>query len=523
MRSESYSPLLRRVILPLTLFLVIVAGIEAYVHVKFHPRFWEKTLWLLHDPFRGEPFDRMVTYIKLRHLEDLDPDIVSVGDSSGFFSVQPNIVQRYLGGKTYLNLSTGANQAFDGYYGIAEYMLRRSKRLKTVVLHMQSTLLPSDAVFKKADLAPIVRRNLVGRYADLIPPSAALSYVTKEQAFEWRTVRPGDPMLNHMVALEFEAIVALTRGWEPEHDVRFDRVGGKQRFFPDQLGDWRAQLGLTEPSAIKKTLAEFAQMVRSYGATLVIVFLPMADTNVRPNQNADIAQIRLQEFSRANPDVRFLMPLIETFGAEKFGGYNHISREYTNLSSKRLGLALRDYLDHPDEQRLFRPAPIPYFGHEVVVESISPLADLDPRAAVDAAMALYMYTVTADEKYAALMSNRVIQELGQEDSFSPMIAETRGRNAELAGRGISTHVDVAGLSASPVRVQGVRYCGKGEPTWVHVAGTIGFRYTQLPSLDTVEPVFWPKASHILIPLIREDGKWKFDGYCAEASVTVARR
>ena len=509
--------------LPLALFLAIALTIEAGIQAQFHPGFWDKTLWFLHDPFRGEPFDRMVIATKLRHLENLDPEIISVGDSSGFFSLQPNIVERYLGGKTYVNLSTGANQAFDGYYGIAEYMLRRGKRLKTVVLHLYPGLMPSDAVFEKADLAPILRRNLVGRYVGLTPPSAALSYETKAQVFEWRTIHPGDPMLNHKVALEFEAIVGQTRGWEPEHDVRFDRVAERAHFYPDQRGDWRARFGMTEPSAIKNTFTEFARMVRSHGATLVIVFGPVADVIVVPDANADIAQIRLEEFSRANPDVRFLTPLIETFGAEKFGMWNHISREYTNLSSKRLGLALRDYLDRPDEQRLFRPAPIPYFGHEVRVEPVSPLADLDPRAAIDAAMALYMYTVTADEKYAALMSTRVIQELGQEDSFSPMIAETRGRNAELAGRGISTHVDVAGLSASPVRVQGVRYCGKGEPVWVHVAGTIGFRYTQLPKLDTVEPVSWPQASHILIPLIREDGKWKFDGYCAEASVTVARR
>jgi hypothetical protein len=53
-------------------------------------------------------------------LAEARPDIISVGDSSGFHSVQPTIVNRYTHGLKYVNLNIGSNQAFDGYKAIAD-------------------------------------------------------------------------------------------------------------------------------------------------------------------------------------------------------------------------------------------------------------------------------------------------------------------------------------------------------------------------------------------------------------------
>src|SRR5205823_4346972 len=129
-------------IAPIAFGLCFVALVELGIHLKYHPTFWEKTTWLLHDPYRGEHFDRVIVAEKLSNLLDLDADIISVGDSSGFFSLQPTIVNRYLHGLKYVNLSTGANQAYDGYRAIAEFALRRSPNIKYVVLYIFPLLVP---------------------------------------------------------------------------------------------------------------------------------------------------------------------------------------------------------------------------------------------------------------------------------------------------------------------------------------------------------------------------------------------
>ncbi|MBV9552921.1 MAG: hypothetical protein JO032_09040, partial [Alphaproteobacteria bacterium] len=147
-----------RLLLPALLAISFIAGTELSIELIYHPNFWQKTTWLLHDPYhwQGEVSDRDFLYEKLRYLESNDPEIISVGDSSGFFSIQSNIVNRYTGNHRYLSLNTGANQAFEGYKGIAEYALRRSRRIKYVVLYLFPTLLPSESVLARANLGTIL-------------------------------------------------------------------------------------------------------------------------------------------------------------------------------------------------------------------------------------------------------------------------------------------------------------------------------------------------------------------------------
>ena len=71
---------LRRVILPALCAVAIASVVEIFLYGTFHPTFWQKTTWLMHDPYRNELLDREEVYLRLSHLEDSDPDIISVGD-----------------------------------------------------------------------------------------------------------------------------------------------------------------------------------------------------------------------------------------------------------------------------------------------------------------------------------------------------------------------------------------------------------------------------------------------------------
>src|SRR5258708_7404689 len=115
------APFLRRVIFPALLAVTIAGAVELAIYAWYHPTFWQRTTWLMRDPYRGEIFDRVMLYTRLGHFEDSRPNIISVGDSSGFFALQSKIVNRYTHGVKYLSLNTGANYAYQGYKAVAEY------------------------------------------------------------------------------------------------------------------------------------------------------------------------------------------------------------------------------------------------------------------------------------------------------------------------------------------------------------------------------------------------------------------
>jgi len=133
-----------------------------------------------------------------------------------------------------VNLSTGANQAFDGYKAIAEFALQRTPSIKYVVLHMYPQLLPEDEVIRVAGLAPLLQENLISFRSWLTPPSAALAPYAKYRLFEGRRYHKGDPLSNHKVTLEFRATIEQTLGWAPEHDIPFDRFYGTTPFYSDE-------------------------------------------------------------------------------------------------------------------------------------------------------------------------------------------------------------------------------------------------------------------------------------------------
>jgi len=510
-----------RLILPVLCTIGLICAVELAIQLRYHPGFWQKTTWLMHDPYKGELFDRSELYLRLSHLEDSDPDIISVGDSSGFFSLQSTIVNRFIPGYRFLSLNTGANQAFIGYQAIAEYMLRRAKHIKYVVLYVFPQLLPQEEVIRVADLGPITENDLVSVRSYLTPPSAFLSPYAKDWFFNRLRFHFGAPPSSHMPTLQLWSTVDDALGWLPEFDVRYDRVDGRSPFYPDARSGWYDQLGLTEPSAINANLAEFENMVRSYGAQLVIAFGPISRRGLKPGDpNAPAADTALARFQREHPEVKFLFPLITRWGEEKFGMYNHISREYTFLSSERLGRALASLLRDPDAVPPFTgqfkdPGPYP----PIVAK---PLGPSDP-ILLKPALALYLHASLGDPASAELMSRRVVDLLADEPSYRDMMADTRARTASLAARGIEIGFDLSQLRAVPVEISGLPHCAdRPGVEWVQLEGSMIFTYDS-PDAHAREPVSWPHDSHIFIPTIVEGGMHRFDGYCPEPSLEAARR
>jgi hypothetical protein len=459
-------------------------------------------------------------YERLSNLEDTRPEIISVGDSSGFFGLQSTIVNRYTHGVHYLSLNTGANYAYLGYWSLVKYMLSKpNSRIKWVVIYVFPQLLPEDAIIDLAKLAPYVHDALVGPLSKLTPPSAFLSPYVKYRVFDDFSWHFRDPMLNAAYALQLRAEVKQALGWLPEFDIRADRVAGQVPFFTDTRRELLPRLGLAEPSAIYATYDSFNKMVKSYGAHLAIAFAPISERAIFPTDRYIAeAETAMARFSRENPDVKFLFPLISRWHPEKFGTVNHISREYTFLSSMRLGKALGRLVSEPDSfpayMPNYQPQPLPLIKSEITGPG-------DP-ALLESSFALYLYTQTLDEKYKRLISRRVLDLLEHDQAYQYMMEDARARLGMFAERKIEVGFDLSQMRARPLNVTGMPYCNQQPETqWVQVDGVLNFTYKSPDAVPPPEPVKWPETSHIYFQVIKEDGILKFDGYCPETGPALS--
>ena len=213
--------------------------------------------------------------------------------------------------------------------------------------------------------------------------------------------------------------------------------------------------------------------------------------------------------------MKFLFPLITRWGSEKFGMFNHISREYTFLSSERLGKALGRLVTDPNSipplQTQFKDSG-PYQPI-----TATPTGPPDP-SLVKPALAFYLYTSTADDSYRQLISKRVLDLLAAERSYQYMMADATDRARSLAKKNIKIDFDLSQLRATPVAITGLPHCNSQPGVqWVQIDGAMIFTYAS-PVSSSKEPVQWPSTSHIYIPTIVEDGVRKFDGYCPEPSM-----
>src|SRR5438132_6706561 len=91
------------------LALGVIAATEGVCALALRPGLVERTNVGLLDLFHNS-----VLFGKLGAFADSSPDIIQVGDSSGFHGVRPGVVMQDLGVPKYVNLSCCANTGYRG-------------------------------------------------------------------------------------------------------------------------------------------------------------------------------------------------------------------------------------------------------------------------------------------------------------------------------------------------------------------------------------------------------------------------
>jgi len=323
------------------LALGVIAATEGVCALALRPGIVERTKFNLLDRFHSA-----VIFGKLAEFADSAPDIIQVGDSSGFHGVQPDIVMRYLGGLKYVNLSCCAALGYRGYYGIADFMLRGNPGIKAVVLYVSVHNLPrADLIEGQHQLGEFIQNSLTTPFSYLSPPTVAL-----RQRIVDAMERKGQARTDAVFTDDMRASTRAHNGWWAEHDRRL--AGDKRIAF------WRATCGESGIKAIDPAsyyardgqsymlteLERFAALAAHHGAKLIIAFQPFScrglDANFLAARRADVRTL----MSRHRDVTVVPEQILDVWPTEKFVSGDHLRVGYDEENARRVGKALAHVL-----------------------------------------------------------------------------------------------------------------------------------------------------------------------------------
>jgi hypothetical protein len=324
------------------LALGVIAATEGVCALALRPGIVERTKFNRLDRFHSS-----VIFGKLNDFADSSPDIVQVGDSSGFHGVRPDVVMRYLGGLEYLNLSCCAALGYRGYYGIADFMLRRNPGIKAVVLYVSLNNLPrADLIEGQHQLGEFIQNSLTTPFSYLSPPTGALRQRVVD-AME----KKGQSKTDAVFTDDMRQSTRAHHGWWAEHDRRL--TGDKRAaVWRDTCGEtgikaWNDQAAYRAGDGQSYTateLARFATLAAHHGARLIVLFHPFSCRGVEGNfleaRRADIRTV----VQRHHNAVALPERMLETWPTEKFVSSDHLRVGYDEENSKRVGKLLAHYL-----------------------------------------------------------------------------------------------------------------------------------------------------------------------------------
>jgi len=355
--------------------LLIFVAIESIVYFVGRPSPIDATNLLQFSFGRSEPAQRLFVFHKLKTFQYSQPTIVQVGDSSGFYGIDPRAIMKYLpAGTSYLNMSCCANLGFRGYYNILEYMARHNSSIRYMVLHITPYTMPRPEMWD-ADGANLwgapgmevfgnaIHREFISPWRFLQPPSTAYRRQVSNFVYYFgplidrfgsairksTTAREpvGEPPVDILRAvlgsdayLEFLRNYKESHGWTPETD----QAGGVYASECDTpVPDFFDYRTMSRKTYLEDVFDAFAELARRHNSTLVIVFQPVACVLGTGKLNEKTRNI-IEQFKLAHPEVEIPFPLIQTWPVNLFTVPAHISREHTNLLAERLGPVLAKIL-----------------------------------------------------------------------------------------------------------------------------------------------------------------------------------
>jgi hypothetical protein len=300
-----------------------------------------------------ELFHKVLIHEKLSTALRDRPDVIQIGDSSGMHGIVPGIVDQYLGGLKYENLSCCANTGFDGYYSIAEFMLRRVPGIKAVVLYMSLNNPPHDPARAMSELVggeDRLRSAFGPLAAASTPGTLSLRHDVVQHVYNLGGV------FNQSAMLPFEELwpdtiqsMRAARGWRPEEDVHLlpeqqDRTfaelcgpQGRRRMDGHLPEDYARDILGVRHTYTSIELRRLAALTARHGAKLILIVQPYPCAEIAgtfiPSLQADIEAVRADYPNLIVPDPG----LFEAWPSRSFSSADHLKTGQEDAVSRRAG------------------------------------------------------------------------------------------------------------------------------------------------------------------------------------------
>jgi hypothetical protein len=351
--------------------LAVIAAIEAGYSMTAAPAPVERSGYLNLNFNTKEFVHKSLIQEKLINAVRDQPDVIQIGDSSGLHGIIPRIVDQYLGGLKYENLSCCANTGFEGYYAITEFMLRHALSIKAVVLYTSLNNAARDPANLDAISVggPERLRSAFGTLAPLTTPptlAARAGIVRSAYTLGGTLDQPGLQPLG-MTWPEFPQFLRDARGWRPEGDIHrtadkqshvFDTLCGPSgvRALPGPRPEDRARdIAGVPRSYTEIELRRLADLIARHKAKLILVFQPYPCAAVvgplLPALKSDIEAVMQDHPNLLVPDPALFQP----WPSQWFASADHLRTGYEDAASRRAGRLIAKSLG----LRPVEPNPLP--------------------------------------------------------------------------------------------------------------------------------------------------------------------
>jgi hypothetical protein len=329
---------------PIVIALAVIAMIEGVCALAVRPGFVERANFGLLDPFEDTAI-----FGKLAHFAYSSPDVIQVGDSAGFYGVRPEVVMRHLGGLNYVNLSCCVSMGYRGYYGVADFMLRRNPSIKAVVLYVTLNDLPHVGTIRgEQQMGEYIQDSLTTPFAYLAPPTLALRQRIADQVGRREKNAAG-------FRADMQQSTQRYFGWWAEHDRRLSA--------PKRDEYWRGICGETgidvrndgyafygedvlrgRYSYMRSELQRFASLAAEHGAKFILAFHPFSCRGLEGSflaaRREDLGALLKQNHNM----VALPEQMLVLWPTERFVRAEHLHVGYDADNSHRLGLLLAQAL-----------------------------------------------------------------------------------------------------------------------------------------------------------------------------------
>ncbi|KPH79604.1 hypothetical protein [Bosea vaviloviae] len=314
---------------------------------------------------KPEMLQRAFVHEKLLAFDDAHPDIIQVGDSSGMHGVQSPIVESYLGGRSYLNLSVASNLGYSGFYAMARRAMERSGTVKVLVLYFTpgGGAFPKTLINGRDLMGPDLQRELVSPFHQLFhTPSLGLRRDVTDRLYyiNGKLNQVGRPLIANSGYFMLRDIIAPSGGWARETDtaddtvarlfqaaspglsgytdeeiVRIQRANGTFANVPRAF-DWSK---LSYRTTLEMVLDDYLALARKHGARLVVATNPVPESfrsdAFKVGFDMDGISRALKDYGAQHQDVSILD--ISYWPDSKFSVFSHIATPYSAESSHRVG------------------------------------------------------------------------------------------------------------------------------------------------------------------------------------------